>query len=118
MFFNTIQLTKHAKEQIINRSQGDILDRWGQVIGHVGNLVDEQRVLEAVRNKADAIKSASAPEVRVTVVRFSAVVQAPDGSNGDLLVACIDPVEHKIKTVMLQRHEQAEQEDRRKVQYV
>jgi len=101
-----IQLTHHAKEQISARAEGDVYNWLGKHVKHVSNLISEWEVLSACESKAAEI-SAHSREVRVIVKRLRAVVTAPDGSNGDLIVACIDPIGACVKTVMLQRNSQA-----------
>jgi len=102
-----IELTYHAKEQISARREGDVYNFLGKHVRHVSNLISEWEVLSACQSREAEIINHST-EVRVIVKQLRVVVTAPDGSNGDLVVACIDPISRRVKTVMLQRHWQAE----------
>lgn len=83
-----VKLTLHAREQCHQR----------------GFSTDE---VESVVNKyASRIGESRSWEVRVVVKKLSGKVYLPDGSNGDVILACVDPVRMTVKTVMLQRYSQ------------
>jgi hypothetical protein len=79
-------ISKHAREKI-----------------QVRKIASEREVLTALDKKTKLIKIAGnhVVEVRVIVKRLSAVVYCPDGSNGNIVVACIDTRNNKVKTIML-----------------
>lgn len=83
-------LTLHAKQQIASRA-----------------VTTESEVLAAVNRHENAIRSSRAHEVRVVVKVLTASVYLPDGSNGDVVLACVDPSTVRVKTVMVQRRSQA-----------
>jgi hypothetical protein len=80
------KLTFHAIQQILSRK-----------------VVDEAAVLDAVNKNGAKIErlGKSHNEVRVIVKTLKGRVVCPDGSNGNLVVACIDPKTQNVKTVML-----------------
>jgi hypothetical protein len=86
----TIRLTRHAVEQISKRS-----------------VTTESEVFESVNRLEGKITASNCFEVRVIVRRLSVTLTTPDGSTGDLIIACIDPTNRTIKTVMLQNSWQA-----------
>lgn len=85
------RLTTHARQQIQKRP-----------------VVSDREVLAAVASKASEIAETDAYEVRVIVKTLPEKVYFPDGSNGDTVLACVDPDTMNIKTVMLQRSSQVE----------
>lgn len=82
-------LTLHAKFQIAQRG-----------------ITSESEVLAAIASKLNLIEKVRFYEVRVVVKRLPHCVTCDDGSNGDIVLACLDPQRKTIKTVMLQRSEQ------------
>jgi len=86
-----IELTLHASEQIQSRG-----------------VVTATEVLEAVRRNEDVISQSQSCQVMVIVKTFSGKICLPDGSNGDTVLACVDPRTMRVKTVMLQRSSQVE----------
>ncbi len=80
-----IVFTKHAQERVVERA------------------FDGDEILAAVNRREAEIRRAGGVEVRVVVKTLRAEITLPDGSTGDRLVACIDPRNMKVKTVMLQR---------------
>jgi hypothetical protein len=84
-------ITKHAEAQIIDRG-----------------VTTTAEVLTAVNAKLSQIRASRTWEVRVIVKRLRVQVFLPDGSNGDVILACVDPVTLNVKTVMLQRSAQVE----------
>lgn len=89
------RLTRHAQEQISNRP-----------------VVTEAEVLGAVLSKEREIVQARSTEVRVIVKTLKSKVRFPDGSNGDVVLACVDSRSLAVKTVMLQRASQVERKRR------
>jgi hypothetical protein len=69
--------------------------------------IDPREVLATVRGWRREIERSGAWEVRVVVGFYQVKQVCEDGSNGDLVLACVDPRNLKIKTVMLQRSSQA-----------
>lgn len=80
------RLTYHAREQITSRG-----------------ITTDSEVLDAVNQRVDQVSGSKSWEVKVVVKRLEAKVYCPDGSNGDVVVACVDPKNLAVKTVMLQR---------------
>lgn len=102
-----IVLSKHAEDQIKARSVGKINGRV------ITPLVTRAEVLDAVAEHESEILTGG-QHANVIVKKFQGTVVAPDGkspdkwSNGDHLVAVVDPGTKKICTVMLQRGQQIE----------
>lgn len=65
-----------------------------------------EEILEAVIRCEPKIHRTKHFEALVVVKRFTHKVVCPDGSNGNLLIACVQPRDLYIKTIMLQRSEQ------------
>ncbi len=84
-----IRLSRHAKEQCDARG-----------------IASTEEVEAAVKKAAAKIGKSNTWEVRVVVKQFSNKVSLPDGSNGNLVIACVDPQSGTVKTVMLQRESQ------------
>ncbi len=65
--------------------------------------INQAEVLEAVQKNADKIArmSSRTNEVKV-IVKHTKYTVARDGSNGDMIVACVDAKTGTIKTVMYQ----------------
>jgi len=89
-------LSIHASQQIATR-----------------RITTEEEVLQAVARYSARILCSRAPEVKVIVRTYRTRIILNDGSNGDVVLACVDPQTLIIKTVMLQRSSQVE----RKRQY-
>jgi len=89
-------LSIHASKQIATR-----------------HITTEEEVLQAVARHSARIQRSRAPEVKVIVRTFRTRIVLNDGSNGDVVLACVDPQTLVVKTVMLQRSSQVE----RKRQY-
>jgi hypothetical protein len=106
-------ISKHAREQIALRRSGDVL-RWPtmEVLEHREDVFDQQAVFQAVAEKRGQISAAKAEEVRVIVCQLDVIIHAPDGSNGDLVIACVDRRSLTVKTVMLQRSTQVRRSDK------
>jgi hypothetical protein len=85
-----IRMSKHANEQCESRG------------------FDPNEVSAVVNGKGERIQKSKSWEVRVIVKVFRAILHLPDGSNGDCVVACVDPESRTVKTVMLQRRTQVE----------
>lgn len=83
----TIRLTRHAREQIENRG-----------------VTTADEVLKAVNSVKRQVLSSSAWQVKVILKRVD--YQYTGGSEGNLVVACVDPVNRTIKTVMLEGENQ------------
>jgi hypothetical protein len=98
-------LTLHAKQQIVGRERGYLANTGTRVKG----IVSAAEVLRIVTGKESQISklASSTVEVRVIVKRLKYSVVTEDGSNGDLVLACVDTRTMAVKTVMLQRTEQA-----------
>jgi len=62
--------------------------------------ISTEAVVQKVEQVFDRVARSKAREVRVLVARLPRVVQAPDGSRGSLVVACIEPRSMTVKTVM------------------
>jgi hypothetical protein len=77
-----------------------------RLIGVRGDVITKEDVQQAINRNEGRILAAKVREVRVIVKRFSRIVHLPDGSNGDNVVACIDPKARTVMTVMLQRSNQ------------
>ena len=88
-------LSKHAKTQIAARG--------------VITEADVNRVIGALAPKIQALH---VHEVRVIVKVFSSKIVCSDGSNGNLVVACVDGRTCVVKTVMLTRAAQVERKSR------
>jgi hypothetical protein len=85
-----MNLTVHARRRIAERP-----------------FTDEGEVMKVMLNKGPAIRRHwEQHEVRVIIKTLKAVIELPDGSNGDVVVACVDPASVTVKTVMLERAEQ------------
>ena len=84
-----IRLSAHAESQIIGRQ-----------------ICTLDEVLSAVNRQADKIENKSAWQVKVIVKILPVRVALPDGSNGDLVIAAVDPQRQVVKTVMLERRSQ------------
>lgn len=84
-----VHLGYHAQEQLLNRG-----------------IATPDEVLTAVNRVAGRVQSSKCSECRVIVKVFSRQYQLSDGSNGDVVLACVDPGTLKVKTVMLQRKSQ------------
>jgi len=79
-------LTKHAWEQCQIRD------------------IRSDTVLAVVNRKSVQIRQFQSDyEVKVIIGRLSVKVFLPDGSNGDTVLACVDPRNNTVKTVMFQR---------------
>ena len=89
------RLTRHAQEQI---------DTRGVTTG--------AEVLGAVNRYADEIENTREWQVKVVVKRLTAKVYLPDGSNGDVVLAAVDPGSGNVKTIMLQRGSQVERKSK------
>lgn len=98
-----ITITKHALDQIESRQEGRAFSREGTFLGVVRQVVTVDHVEAAVTQHLKRIQKSKAPEVRLVVRTFKAEVLCSDGSNGDVVLACIDPQTVTVKTVMLQR---------------
>jgi len=85
-------LTNHARKQIEDRG----FDA-GEILSKVESL--EPKIKKLARR---------AHEVRV-VVKHQRFTVVSDGSNGDLVVACVDTATMNVITVMLQNKYQMEQ---------
>lgn len=70
-------------------------------------IISEGEVLKVIESKYSEIMRVNHFEVKVVVKRLNRVLTCEDGSNGDLIVACLDPQRQTIKTVMLQNSWQA-----------
>jgi len=66
----------------------------------------EREVLGAVDRRCFEISRSNRPEVLVQVKILGTQVAYPDGSNGDVVLAAVDPRTLKVKTIMLQRSTQ------------
>jgi hypothetical protein len=85
-------LSKHATERIDGRG-----------------ITSDREVNAVVSSYAAEIRQHQSEfEVRVVVRSLRFKVSLPDGSNGDLVIACVDPRSLVVKTVMLQRRGQAQ----------
>lgn len=91
----TVTLSFHARLQIANRA-----------------VVSEEEVLAAVSRHERTLSHAFAPEIRVVVKTMKVSTYLPDGSNGDVVVACVDTRSLKVKTVLLSRSAQVERRSR------
>jgi hypothetical protein len=83
------KLTVHAAEQCASRG-----------------ITDPAEVLSACRKVENQIAAADAWEVLVIVKVFAAKQTLPDGSNGEVVLAAVDPDSGFVKTVFLQRKTQ------------
>jgi hypothetical protein len=93
-----ITFSRHARQQAkIRDSMADL------------SLV--QRYAAEIAQHEDAL------EVRV-VIRKHEYYALPDGSNGDLTIACVDPRSGIVKTVMLQRSSQSTRKNSRETPYI
>lgn len=112
-------LTVHAREQIEARKDGDILAYpSGKLIKHVTGVVTPSEVIEVVNAKIPQVKQVRGYEARVIVKILQSIVTCEDGSNGDVIVACVDPSTLKVKTVMLQRKSQVQRKQEKEQCYV
>lgn len=103
----TTHLTNHARRQIQGRTEGLAYDkRTGDLLGKVRQVVSEDQVNAAIEKNLQRIRRSQAAEVRVIVREFKVQVVCADGSNGDVVLACVDPRTVTVKTVMLQRSTQ------------
>lgn len=83
------KITYHARQQILSRG-----------------VTSEAEVLSTIASKLNEIENVRFFEVRVVVKYLGKSVMCSDGSNGDVVLACLDPQRKTIKTVMLQRQSQ------------
>lgn len=94
------ELTKHALDQCLTRG------------------FDPDEVLSAVQDHEREISRSDAWEVRVVVKVYPVSRYLPDGSNGDTVIACVNPRTLRITTVMLQRDSQVRRKDGTEAPYV
>jgi hypothetical protein len=87
----TVTLSQHSKERILTRLNG---------------LTDEAEVIRAVTRQLPAILGIQAPEVKIVIKTLKVFLYLDDESNGDAVVACVDPRSLRVKTVMLTRQSQ------------
>lgn len=99
------ELTQHAKRQIRERQ-----------------VTSDEEVLTVLTRKENLFNTVNPriTEVRITIKKFSSVVVCDDGSNGDIVVACVDRASKRVKTVMLTNTYQVKQKmkEQLKVKYI
>ena len=95
VIMGNIILTNHAIEQINSR-----------------NICTPDEVLLAVNRHSKEIEKSKAWQVKVIVKSLPRFIYLPDGSNGDIVIAAIDPGRLTIKTVMLERRSQINRHSR------
>lgn len=87
MFAKRCKLSKHAREQCGARG-----------------IATAEEVEAALRGHEREISQSQSWQVKVIVKRVAFTVTA--GSQGDLVVACVDPSNLVVKTVMLEGYDQ------------
>ena len=88
-----VRMSRHAREQLASRA-----------------VVTEEEVIDACTKVEGQIASSRDWQAVVVVKTLEQKVSFPDGSNGDMVVACVDPDSRVVKTVMLRRQEQRHQQ--------
>jgi len=84
-----IRFSKHARQRLDDRG------------------VTEAEVLASIEKVLPRIIGRKESEIRVLIRKLPRTVRTPDGSTGNLVVACIDTASLTVKTVMLRQSNQA-----------